>query len=48
MRRPRCRAARKIMAELAVDKAQAWYDRTHSHRAWFVLEGARRKALALT
>lgn len=46
MKRKPCPAARKILAELAVDIAQARYDKTHSRRAWFALELARREALA--
>ena len=46
MTRRRCPAARKIMAELEADKAQARYDRTRSRRAWHALDRARRKALA--
>lgn len=47
MRRPRCPAARKILAELAADIAQRRYDRTRSHRALVRLQEARRKALKL-
>jgi len=44
MKRP-CPAARKILAELAADKAQARYTRTRSHRALIALQDARLKAL---
>lgn len=41
----RCPAARKIMAELAADKAQATYNRTRSHTSLVRLKDARRKAM---
>jgi hypothetical protein len=45
MRRKPCPAARKILAELHADKMQAWYDRTHSHRALVALQAARQAAM---
>lgn len=45
MNRRRCPAARKIMAEFAVDLALARYQRTRSHVALVRLQDARRKAL---
>jgi hypothetical protein len=45
MRRRPCPAARKILAELAVDLAQSRYDRTRSHAALIRLRDARREAL---
>ena len=45
-RRRRCPAARKILAELAVDIALAWYCRTRSQKALIRLQDARREAMA--
>ena len=44
-RRP-CPAARRILAELAVDQALRRYNRTRSRRAYAALFEARMKALA--
>lgn len=46
MTRRRCPAARKIMAELAVDRALCRYERTRSRIAWLRLRDARREALS--
>ena len=45
MTRRQCPAARMLVAELAVDVAQARYDRTRSRRAWQRLVDARTAAL---